>query len=118
MLLGIVQHGQQGVLGIGDQLDDMRASLLHVLHNGLGLHRGVTHGTDDHGAGLDGLGDLLLVPLEAVGVSPLLAVEDGLVIDLGHVMSGVDGGAQADGLGDHSAHAGLMGADHALRAVE
>ena len=37
MRLGIVQHGNQGILCIGNQLNHMGSGTFHILYNGLGL---------------------------------------------------------------------------------
>ena len=77
----------------------------------------MAHGTNDNGSGCNGFRYLVLIPVQAVGISPLLTVDQGILVHDAHVVYRVDGCSQADGLCHHRAGAGLMALNHSLRPV-
>ena len=77
----------------------------------------MAHGTNDNGSGCNGFRYLVLIPVQSVGISPLLAVDQGILVHGAHVVYRVDGCSQADGLCHHRAGAGLMALNQSLRPV-
>ncbi|MPM78338.1 hypothetical protein SDC9_125349 [bioreactor metagenome] len=117
MRLGIVQHGQKGILGVAHKLDHLCACSLHIRNDRLGFSKRVPDAADYDRARAHRLGNLFFIPEQAVAIRPFFRVDQRGLADLADMAHRVDGAGNPDGLCDHRANAEFVRTNHALAAI-